>query len=118
MAGRLTARQERALEVLRSAVTPGRGYHGLDLAELAKQLGTSPEGAAMTCSSLARRGLAEAFHGGVGRRRMHYQATGEPASPIELAREAAARHGFDPSIVQAGPGSSVVISLDDLRPST
>lgn len=106
--GRLTARQEQALELLRAARMPGnRGYYGLDLAHLAKALGTSPEGAAATCSSLARRGLATAFRGGVGRQRMHYQAV----PPVEVARAAAERNGVDPALVREGDGGSIIVDV-------
>lgn len=71
MTGRLTGQQRRALAVLTSE--PRRGF---DCDELAKLLLCPREGAATTASSLVRRGLAVRFVGGVGRRRVHFQAAG------------------------------------------
>lgn len=64
----LTERQRRVLDVLRSQ--PNAGF---DLASLSERVGTSPEGAARTASSLVRRGLVVRFVGGVGPQRVHYQ---------------------------------------------
>lgn len=65
----MTANMRKALEVLESE--PRRGF---DLAELARRLETSREGAAKTCSALVRHGLAVRFVGGVVPQRVHYQA--------------------------------------------
>ena len=69
---RLTAHQRACLDVLESE--PKRGF---DLAELARRLDTSPQGAVATAASLRRRGLAARFVGGIYPQRVHYQAEGE-----------------------------------------
>lgn len=65
----MTDQQERALALLRAE--RGRLFSPRTVAEA---LGTSPEGAAVTCSSLVKKGLAER----VRRGRIFYRASSVP----------------------------------------
>lgn len=73
----MTDQQQAALDLLRSCKLPSGSYFGMDCRMLARKLGTSPEGASRTASSLVRKGLAIRFTGGVGKQRVHYQAVAQ-----------------------------------------